>query len=287
MGVLCPLAGVLGMAFDVSVHQMLSHVAASVAIVMSLCSFWFAWRTNNRAAVWLLLGFLPVSLGVGVTTLAIAGVIPFTAWLLMAMPLGSALEVPFNLNGLRLLEQRRALVFQSHTELAQVTGPAGESLHAMLRRLSSSTGGQAETAGGGLLMLLRIPGLAPGSARLRTLDEVNVEHFLHAMMAAAVRPGSHVGRRAFHEIAVRYPLQQSEDAIRSVLTALFAQALRGERFGIEPRDAGLRIAYGHLEGGALGVAAALDRLSLALDAPAQAGFRRIEVDLKKREGNLR
>jgi hypothetical protein len=113
MGVLCPLAGVLGLAFDLAVHQMLSHGAAAAAIGMSLCSFWFAWRTENRAAVWLLLGFVPVSLGVGVTTLAVAGIIPFTPWVLMAMPLGSALEVPFNLYGLHLLEQRRALVLRA------------------------------------------------------------------------------------------------------------------------------------------------------------------------------
>jgi hypothetical protein len=37
----------------------------------------------------------------------------------------------------------------------------------------------------GLLMLLRFPALAPGSPRLRILDAVNVEHFLHSMMVAA------------------------------------------------------------------------------------------------------
>jgi hypothetical protein len=136
-------------------------------------------------------------------------------------------------------------------------------------------------------MLLRFPGLAPGSARLRTLDAVNVEQFLHAMMAAAVRPGSHVGRRAFHEIVVRYPLKPSGDAIRSVLTALFAQALRGERFGIEPRDADLRIAYGQLDDVAPGVANALDRLVRALDSPAHAALRRVEVDLKSPRVALR
>jgi hypothetical protein len=64
------------------------------------------------------LGFVPVSLGVGVTTLAVAGIIPFEPWVLMAMPLGSVLEVPFNLYGLHRLEQRRALVLQSQAELA-------------------------------------------------------------------------------------------------------------------------------------------------------------------------
>ncbi len=280
MGVLSPLAGVLGLAFDVSVHQMLSHGAATAAIVMSLCSFWFAWRTENRVAVWLLLGFVPVSLGVGVTTLAVAGIIPFTPWVLMAMPLGSALEVPFNLYGLRLLEQRRALVLQSRAELARVTGLAGESPQAMLRRLSRSRQDAPGAGGSGLLMLLRFAELAPGSPRLRVLDSVNVEHFMHAMLVACVRPGNHVGRRAFHEIVLRYPLALSDAAIRSLLTALFAQALRSERFGIEPRDAVVRIAYGRLEPGGPGVEAALGRLGEALDAPAFAGQRRLEINLQ-------
>ena len=279
MGVLCPLAGVLGMAFDISVHQMLSHGAASAAIVMSLCSFWIAWRTDNRVAVWLLLGFVPVSLGVGLTTLAVAGLIPFTPWVLMAMPLGSALEVPFNLYGLRLLEQRRALVLQSRAEIAHATGPQGESQQAMLRRLARPAAAPAGPTGAGLLMLLRFAELAPGSARLRALDSVDVEHFLHAMMASAVRPGSHVGRRSFHEIVVRNPLQQSDGAVRSLLTGLFAQALRCEHFGIEPRDAVLRIAYARLDAGAPGVEAAIVRLGEALDAPSRAGLRRVEVDL--------
>ncbi len=280
MGVLCPLAGVLGLAFDVSVHQMLSHGAATIAIVMSLCSFWFAWRTENRVAVWLLLGFVPVSLGVGVTTLAVAGIIPFTPWVLMAMPLGSALEVPFNLFGLRLLEQRRALVLQSRTELARVSGPAGESRHAMLRRLTRSPSDSLGAGGSGLLMLLRFAELAPGSPRLSVLDSVNVEHFMHAMLVACVRPGSHVGRQSFHEIVLRHPLAPSDAAIRSLLTALFAQALRSDRFGIEPRDAVVRIAYGRLEPGGPGVEAALRRLGEALDAPAHAGQRRLEINLQ-------
>jgi hypothetical protein len=279
MGVLCPMAGVLGMAFDVTVHQMLSHGAAAAAIAMSLCSFWIAWRTDNRVAVWLLLGFVPVSLGVGVTTLAVAGIIPFTPWVLMAMPLGSAIEVPFNLYGLHLLERRRALVHRSRAELAQVTGPAGETRQAMLRRLSIPPGEPAAPESRGTLMLLRFPNLAPGSARLRALDSVDVEHFLHAMMESAVRPGNHIGRPSFHEIVLRNPQQASEGAVHSLLTALFAQALRCERFGIEPRDVALRIAYGRLDDASPGVDVALERLVKALDAPAQAGLRKLEITL--------
>ncbi len=278
-GVLCPLAGVLGLAFDLAVHQILSHGAAAAAIGMSLSSFWFAWRTENRAAVWLLLGFVPVSLGVGVTTLAVAGVIPFTLWVLMAMPLGSALEVPFNLYGLHLLEQRRALVLASRAELDRVSAPAAEPRHAMLRRLSGQSGDQGQATGLGLLMLLRFPALAPGSPRLRILDAVDVEHFLHSMMVSAVRPGNHVGRRSFHEIVLRNPLDVSDAAVRGLLTALFAQALRSDRFGIEPRDAVLRIAYGRLDTALLSIEGALDRLVDALDDAARSGARRIEVDL--------
>jgi hypothetical protein len=279
MGVLCPLAGVLGLAFSLSVYQSLSHVIATVATVLSLSSFWFAWHTENRAAGWLLAGFVPVSLGVSITTLAVSGIIPFEPWVLMAMPLGSVLEVPFNLYGLHRLEQRRALVLQSQAELQRVRGPAGENLQDMLRRLSGPLKGEKAVAGTGLLMLLRFPALAPGSPRLRMLDSVSVEHFLHAMMVAAVRPGHHVGRRSFHEIVLSNPLQTSDAALRSLLTALFAQALRCELHGLEPRDAALRIAYGRLEGSALSVGVALERLSAALDDPAQAGARRIEVAL--------
>ena len=85
-----------------------THVAATVATILGLCSFWFAWHTENRAAGWLLTGFVPVSLGVSITTLAVSGIIPFEPWVLMAMPLGSMLEAPFNLFGLSLLERRRA-----------------------------------------------------------------------------------------------------------------------------------------------------------------------------------
>lgn len=283
-GVICPMAGVLGLAFSLSVYQSVSHVAATVATILGLCSFWFAWHTENRAAGWLLTGFVPVSLGVSITTLAVAGVIPFEPWVLMAMPLGSMLEAPFNLYGLNLLERRRALVQQSRAELARVSGPSGESRPAMLRRLGSSDPGTTGTAG--LLMLLRFPALAPGSPRLRVLDSVGVEHFLHAMMVAAVRPGNHVGRRSFHEIVLRNPLDTSDGAIRGLVTALFAQALRCERHGIEPRDAVVRIAYARMDGGALSIEDVLGRLVAALDDPAREGARRIEVDLDDRPAAL-
>jgi len=287
MGVLCPLAGVLGLAFSLSVYQSLSHVAATVAIVLSLCSFWFAWHTENRAAGWLLTGFVPVSLGVSITTLAVAGIIPFAPWVLMAMPLGSALEVPFNLYGLHLLEQRRALVMASRAELDRVSAPAAESRHAMLRRLSGQSGDQGQATGAGLVMLLRFPALAPGSPRLRILDAVDVEHFLHSMMVSAVRPGNHVGRRSFHEIVLRNPLDASDAALRGLLTTLFAQALRSDRFGIEPRDAVLRIAYGRLDNALLSIEGALGRLVDALDDTVRSGARRIEVDLNAPVGALR
>ena len=278
MGVICPLAGVLGLAFSLSVYQSLSHVAATVATLLGLSSFWFAWHTENRAAGWLLTGFVPVSLGVSITTLAVAGIIPFEPWVLMAMPLGSMLEAPFNLFGLSLLERRRALVQQSRAELERVSGPAGESRDAMLRRLGSSAAGTG--GAGGLLMLLRFPALAPGSPRLRVLDSVGVEHFLHAMMVAAVRPGNHIGRHAFHEIVLCNPQDRSDAAIRSLVTALFASALRCEHHGIEPRDAALRIAYGRMDPAALPIEAAVGQLVAALDDPARADARRVEVTLR-------
>ena len=99
------------------------------------------------------------------------------------------------------------------------------------------------------------------------------------MMVAAVRPGNHVGRRAFHEIVLRNPQDSSEAAIRSLVTALFASALRCERHGIEPRDAALRIAYGRMKRAALPIETAVGQLVAALDDPTRAGARRIEVDL--------
>jgi len=228
-----------------------------------------------------------VSLGVSITTLGVAGIIPFEPWVLMAMPLGSVLEVPFNLYGLHRLEQRRALVLQSKAEVARVSGPAGENRQDMLRRLSGSLKGERAVAGTGLLMLLRFPGLAPGSPRLRMLDLVSVEHFLHAMMVAAVRPGHHVGRRSFHEIVLSNPLHTSDAALRSLLTALFAQALRCDRFGIEPRDAVLRIAYGRPDTAQMSIEGALDRLVDALDDTPPSGARRIEVNLNAPGGALR
>ena len=203
------------------------------------------------------------------------------------MPLGSALEVPFNLYGLHLLEQRRALVLRSRAELDQVHAPAGESRQAMLRRLSGQAGELNQATGVGLLMLLRFPALAPGSPRLRILDAVNVEHFLHSMMVAAVRPGNHLGRRSFHEIVLRNPLDASDAAVRGLVTALFAQALRSDRFGIEPPDAVLRIAYGRLDTALLPIEGALDRLVDALDDTPPSGARRIEVDLNAPGGALR
>jgi hypothetical protein len=183
---------------------MLSHGAATAAIVMSLCSFWFAWRTENRAAGLAAAGFRAGVLGVGVTTLAVAGIIPFTPWVLMAMPLGSALEVPFNLYGLRLLEQRRALVLQSRAELARVMRSGGR---VTAGDAAATVGRQDERAGHwfGPADAAALSGAGAGSPRLRVLDSVNVEHFLHAMMVACVRPGNHVGRRSFHEIVLRNP----------------------------------------------------------------------------------
>jgi hypothetical protein len=102
-----------------------------------------------------------------------------------------------------------------------------------------------------------------------------------------VRPGNHVGRRSFHEIVLRNPLDASDAAVRGLVTALFAQALRSDRFGIEPRDAVLRIAYGRLDTAQMSIEGALDRLVDALDDAARSGARRIEVDLNAPGGALR
>lgn len=270
-GAACMAAGVAGLAFSVAVHQITSHVAAVTAMVLGLYSLWLAWRTHNQPAGWLLAGFTPVLLGVGATTLGIAGIIPFAPWILLAMPLGAVLEVPFNLYGLHLLEQRQRLVRESLAEVAHEEA-VGESPREMIERLSRVP---RATGAGSLVMLLRLQALAPGSPVLLTLDTVAVERFMHMLMAAAVRPGIQVGRWSHHELALRGPLKLRQADVDALATTLFSRALRIVALGVASRDARLRIASGRLPAGQP-LETGLAQLAAALDDPRHADLQRLE-----------
>ncbi|MDP3759231.1 MAG: 7TM diverse intracellular signaling domain-containing protein [Ramlibacter sp.] len=270
------VAGVAGLAFSLPVHQVTSHVTALAAMVLGLCSLWLAWRTHNRPAAWLLVGFTPVVVGVGATTLGISGIVPFSPWILLAMPVGAVLELPFNLYGLHLLERQHLMVRQSLAEVAQDEA-VGETRREMVQRLSRVP---RATGAGSLLMLLRLEALAPGSPTLLSLDAVAVERFVHMLMAAAVRPGIQAGRWSHHELALRGPLRLEQSDVDALATTLFSRALRIVALGIEPRKARLRIAWGRVPG-ARPLDAALGDLAAALDDPGHAGRLRVEWDFAR------
>ncbi|MGE3349395.1 MAG: 7TM diverse intracellular signaling domain-containing protein [Ramlibacter sp.] len=281
LGLACPMAGIVGVVLPLQLQQWISHACAVTAMVMGLGSFWLAWRTANRVAFWLLVGYTPVVLGVALVTLGIAGVLPFAPWLLLAMPLGGALEIPFNLYGLHLLQQRRAVVQRSLADLGRLSRLAGEPRAGMLSRLAHGPEVVAELPPVFTLMLLRFDGLAPGTPTLRELDAVCVERYLHATMSATVRPDNQVGRWTFNEIVVRHAWRRSEAGISDFVTTVFAQALRCERFDIPARSTLLRVASAQVDGKRLTVEDALARLTAALDDPARARQRRIDLDLSR------
>jgi 7TM diverse intracellular signalling/7TMR-DISM extracellular 2 len=281
LGLLCPALGLGGAAFDLAVHKTLSEVSVALAIVMGLCSFWFAWRTTNRPAMWFLMGYTPVIVGASITTLAFAGLIPFMPWVLLSLPVACVLEVPFNLYALFLLEKRHARVRRSLAEMTQSNGAPEESRQAIEHRLSMPPSGTG-TAKPKLsaFMLLRFEALAPGSAAVGQLDAVALERYFHSVMAAALRSASHVGRWSFHELVVRYDLDALSTApTEELISALFSQALRGESFGLRSRDSGLRIAYAYLGSDHTSAETAFQRFSDALNDPAKTGMRKIRLDM--------
>jgi len=295
LGVTVPLAALVCLVFPFPVQQAITLGISFVAILLSLVSFWLAWRTANRAATWLLTGFSPVIAGVVLTLLGLSGALAFTPWMLLAMPLGGALEVPFNLFGLHLLQRRRARVLASLAAIRAaassggmgiIGGPPADSMDstggagtrgALLARLAPGAAGQR---GGASLMLLRFDGLAPGAALLGQLDAERIEQFMHRMMAAAVRPSNQVGRWSYHEILLRNLHRQPDAEIDDLSQALFAQALRSERYGIAPRALRLRIAFARLARVSPPADTVARALSAALDDPAHAMLRRLEWDLE-------
>jgi 7TM diverse intracellular signalling/7TMR-DISM extracellular 2 len=281
LGWLCPLLGIGGAAFDLAVQKTLSEVSVGIAIVMGLCSFWFAWHTTNRPAMWFLIGYTPVIIGATTTTLAFAGLIAFMPWVLLSLPLACVLEVPFNLYALSLLEKRHAQVRQSLTAMTRDNGAPGESRQAIQHRLSMppmGTGTAKKTSFA--FMLLRFEALAPGSAAVGQLDGVALERYFHSVMAAALQSSNLVGRWSFNELVVRYEIDSSSTAqTDSLISALFSQALRGEPFGIRSHDSSLRIAYAYLSSDHTSPETIFKRFSDALDDPSKIGKRRIKLSL--------
>jgi hypothetical protein len=273
-----PLLGVAALPLALPVQQTISHVAAGVAMLMGLASLWLAWRTHNRPAAWLLAGYAPVLLGVATVTAAIAGAFPFDAWVLMVLPFTGMLEIPFNLHGLRILEHRRAEVRRHRRQLQEIAGPQEESRDEIGKRLALPPQEGEEKALQATLLLLRFGGLTPGRSLLREHDSVAVERYLQSMMAAAVRPGGQVGRWSFHELVVRDTGHDSDQEIDGLVTALFAQALRSNRFGIPSREPDLRIAFVRVTAPQIPVMQLTRKLSRALDDPAQRDLRRIEIE---------
>lgn len=273
------LGGLAGSLLSVQAYQALSHLAALTAGVMGLVSIWLAHRTGNPVAIWLLAGFTPVLLAALITTLGMAGVVAFLPWMLLLMPLGGVLELPFNLYGLALLQRRREMVQQSLAGIAGSHGPERESRPVLVRRLTNAATKGQPKAVTGVLTLLRFENLAPGSEPTRGLDPILIEQYFHAVMGQAVRPGNQVGRWSYHELVVYDPEFRSELVMRDFVSALFAQALRCETFGLQPSEIRLRIAYGSLDSPQASLEKGLARLSRALDKPALADTRRITINL--------
>jgi hypothetical protein len=276
-GLAFPLMGVAALAFALPVQQAVSHVAAVGAMVLGLASVWLAWRTANPVAVWLLAGYVPVVLGVGIVTLAIARVLPFADWVLLVLPLAGMLEIPFNLHGLRLLEERRADVRRGRRELETYAGPERESREEVAQRLALPPA-DAERPPGATMMLLRFEGLALGAPALRGIDAVAMERYMQAMMQAGLRPGSRIGRWSHHELLLRDLHHRSDQELDGLITKLFAQSLRCEKYGIEPQQPKLRIAFVRVLSVELPVRGLARELTKALDDPNDKAARRIALD---------
>ena len=278
LGIGFPLMGLLALSLSLPVQQMLSHVAALGACAMGMASIAMAWRTSNAVAVWLLAGFAPVVVGVAITTLAIAGAVPFAPWVLLALPVSGLLQIPFNLHGLRLLEERRSEVRATLRQLQDVAGHSEESRDEVARRLALPRVDVPPRDAGATLILLRFAGLAPGSSTVRDHDSLELERYFQAMMAAGLRPGSQVGRWSYNELLLR-DLSHADDArLDGLVTSLFAQALRSDRYGIPPHEPRLRIAYVRVRAPRVPVILLARQLTRALDDPQRRDLKRIELE---------
>jgi hypothetical protein len=278
LGIACPLMGLIALPLPLPVQQLVSHIAAGAAVVAGMASIWFAWRTHNGPASWLLAGYTPVVLAVGLTTAAIAGLVAFEWWMLLALPVACMLEIPFNLHGLKLLEIRRADVRRSRETLDMMAGNSDETREEMVERMALPRNVLQGDDPGATLLLLRFTGLAPGSPAVSQLDSVAVEQYLQDMMGAAMRPESQVGRLSHHELLVRDLHHADDGKLDGLITGLFAQALRSERFGIPADVPKLRIAYVRILAARLPIWMLARKLGRALDDPQRRDLKRIELE---------
>lgn len=277
-GLGCLLAGAALLPLALPVEQVVSLAVVGSAVALGLVGMVMAWRTHNRAAGWLLTGFLPVLLGVGTVALAFQGQIRFAEWVLMVLPFAGMLQIPFQLHGLRLLEHRRGEVRRQLRKLDELAAHQEESRDEIGSRLAFPAQDGEEKALRATLLLLRFTGLTPGRTLLKEHDGSTIERYLQSMMAAAARPGGQIGRWSFHELVVRDMLHDSDAEIDGFINALFAEALRSDRFGIPSREPALRIAFVRVTAPQVPVMQLTRKLSRALDDPAQRDVRRIEID---------
>jgi hypothetical protein len=275
VGLLAMASSTLGLVLDIQHFQLLSHTLAATACVLSMLSFVLAWRAGDTAVALILIGYLPVVLGVVLTILAMSGSMAFAPWVLLAMPVAGLLDVPINMWGLHLLAKRRQLVRRSLASAAP--GGFDESRNSIAVRMQ----GRSRTAT--TLMLVRFPALAPGSAALRRLDEVALAQYFQAMIKASVDSGAKVARWSFHELVMQHNWPVSSSALRSLKSALFAQALRCEDYGLKEADARLRMAVGEYDYAVMPLPDAIERLATALDNPSHTKMRIVEFDLEYRQ----
>ncbi|TWO69825.1 hypothetical protein FN976_18590 [Caenimonas sedimenti] len=277
-GLLCLLTGAALLPLALPVEQAVSLGVMGVAVTLGFIGMVLAWRTHNRAAGWLLAGYLPLLAGVGTVAMALDGQVRFAEWVLMVLPFAGMLQIPFQLHGLRLLEHRRGEVRRHLRKLEEIAGPQEESRDEIGARLAFPRQEGEEKALRATLLLLRFTGLTPGRTVLREHDGSAVEKYLQSMMAAAARPGGQIGRWSFHELVVRDMLHDSDAEIEGFIAALFAEALRSERFGIPSREPDLRIAFVRVTAPQIPVMQLTRKLSRALDDPARRDLRHIEIE---------
>lgn len=277
-GLLCLLAGAALVPLPLPVERTVALAVMGLAIALGLVGLVMAWRTHNRAAGWILLGFAPLLLGEATLAVAFDGRIPFAEWLLMVPPFAAMLQIPFQLHGLRVLEHRRGEVRRHLRKLDEIAGPQEESRDEIGARLAFPRQDGEEKALRATLLLLRFTGLTPGRTLLREHEPQVIERYLQSMMAAAARPGGQIGRWSFHELVVRDMLHDSHAEIEGFIAALFAEAQRSDRFGIPARGPELRIAFVRVTAPQIPVMQLTRKLSRALDDPAQRDLRQIEIE---------
>lgn len=275
-GLLCLLAGAALPLLALRPAHAGPLAVVGVAITLGLISMAMAWRTHNRAAGWLVFGFVPLLAGGAIVASAFAGRIAFAEWVLMVLPFAGMLQIPFHLHGIRLLEHRRAEVRLHLRKLGEIAGPQEESRDEIGARLAFPAQQGQEKALRATLVLLRVGGFTPGRTLVREHGSEAVERFMQSMMAAAARPGGQIGRWSFHELVVRDMLHDSDAEIEGLIAALFAAAQRSGRFGIPPRELELRLAFVRVVAPQIPVMQLTRKLSRALDE--QRDARRIEID---------